>query len=179
MLLSMALLLTMACFASCSKDDDIISPERPETTDNKPISFSSSMLEEQAVTRASGLEDIQTSFTVYGYKNDAFDSGTNSYTSYQTVFPGFVVNWTINSAYTTTSNTSDWEYVGITSDQTIKYWDFGANAYRFIGYALGKATDDPSMLPQMRLLLPRPISTGSGSVQATVQFTRTSCLASL
>ena len=143
-LLSMALLLTMACFGSCSKDDDIVSPERPETTDNKPISFSSSMLEGQAVTRASGLEDIQTSFTVYGFKNDAFDSGTNSYTSYQTVFPGFVVNWSINSAYTTTSNTSDWEYVGITSDQTIKYWDFGANAYRFFGYALGKATDDPA-----------------------------------
>ena len=144
MLLSMALLLTMICFASCSKDDDVVNPEKPETTDNKPISFSGSMLEGQSVTRASGLEDKQTSFTVYGYKNDAFDSGTNSYTSYQTVFPGFIVNWTDNSAYTTTSNTSDWEYVGITSDQTIKFWDFGASAYRFFGYALGKATEDPA-----------------------------------
>ena len=143
-LLSMALLLTMACFASCSKDDDVVSPDQPVTTEEKPISFSGSMLEEQAVTRASGLEEIQTSFTVYGYKNDAFDSNSGSYTSYQTVFPGFTVNWIDNSAYTTTSNTSDWEYVGITSEQTIKYWDFGANAYRFFGYALGKATSDPA-----------------------------------
>ena len=172
MLLSMALLLTMACFASCSKDDDIVSPERPETTDNKPISFSSSMLEGQAVTRASGLEDIQTSFTVYGYKNDAFDNGTNSYTSYQTVFPGFVVNWTVNSAYTTTSNTSDWEYVGITSDQTIKYWDFGANAYRFFGYALGKATDDPatSIVPVTANTSSSPV-TLSATVDASTDAT--------
>ena len=172
MLLSMALLLTMACFASCSKDDDIITPEKLETTDNKPISFSGSMLEGQAVTRASGLEDIQTSFTVYGYKNDAFDSGTNSYTSYQTVFPGFVVNWTINSAYTTTSNTSDWEYVGITSDQTIKYWDFGANAYRFFGYALGKATDDPttSIVPVTANTSSSPV-TLSATVDASTDAT--------
>ena len=143
-LLSMALLLTMACFASCSNEDDVVGPDQPATTDNKPISFSGSMLKEQAVTRASGLEETQTSFTVYGFKNDAFDSSSGSYTSYQTVFPGFTVNWTSNSAYTTTSNTSDWEYVGISSDQTIKYWDFGANAYRFFGYSLGKATADPA-----------------------------------
>ncbi len=168
----MALLLTMVCFGSCSKDDDIVSPERPETTDNKPISFSSSMLEGQAVTRASGLEDIQTSFTVYGYKNDAFDNGTNSYTSYQTVFPGFVVNWTVNSAYTTTSNTSDWNYVGITSDQTIKYWDFSANAYRFFGYALGNATDDPatSIVPVTANTSSSPV-TLSATVDASTDAT--------
>jgi len=166
MLLSMVLVLTMACFASCTKDNDVIvTPDVPETTDDMPITFSGSIPEGKTVTRATGLEASQTSFTVYGYKNDAYESG--SYTSYQTVFPGFSVNWTDNSAYTTTSNTSDWEYVGITPSQTIKYWDWGANAYRFFAYASGSSTD------AVTVTAVAPVSAGSASGSVPVSATLT------
>ncbi len=134
----MSLTLLLALLPSCSTDDPESSLPTPDL--ETPISFSGSMPDDQSVTRASGLEDSQTTFTVYGYKNDAYDSSTGSYTSYQTVFPGFTVNYGANTAYTSTSNTSDWEYVGITAEQTIKYWDWGANAYRFFAYALGSGS---------------------------------------
>ena len=90
-----------------------------------PITFNGSQGIEAAVTRASGtpLSEKAQQFHVWGYKNMQ-----NSPT--QTVFPGYRVDWGANTAYTTTSNTNNWEYVGI-SDQTIKYWDWGAQAYRF------------------------------------------------
>ncbi len=128
--------------AAGSAGSDDSEPVAP-VEQREAISFSSGLQEEQEITsggsgskkmtRAAGLESTATSFKVWGYKNDAV-TGDN-YTSYQTVFPGFTVNWTDNTAYSTTSNTHDWEYVGVTADQTIKYWDFSAKAYRFFGVA--------------------------------------------
>lgn len=99
-----------------------------------PITFNGILPEEVETTRADEpLSNKVQTFKVWSYKNDAYDAGTNSYTSYQTVIPGFDVSYIPSSAYTTTSNTNNWEYVGIGTDQTIKYWDWGANAYRFFG----------------------------------------------
>ncbi len=152
-LLALLTACCMACSGSGSDDGtDPVEPTPPPAVNEKAISFSSGLQEEQEVTsggsgansmtRASGLETSATSFIVYGYKNDGYDTG--SYTSYQTVFPGFTVNWTDETANTTTSNTHDWEYVGVTTEQTIKYWDFSAKAYRYFAYALGTATADPA-----------------------------------
>ena len=76
-------------------------------------------------------------FTVGGFKGDG---STRS-----TVFDNYIVNWTANTAGKTESNTSDWEYVGITAAvpstisglQTIKYWDYSAAQYDFIAYSTG------------------------------------------
>ena len=130
--------------AACSGGEGVEPATVPEEGQTA-ISFIGGQQEEQAVTRAAtGLETLlnEKTFKVWGYKNDAYDAGTGSYTSYQTVMPNYVVSWTANTAYTTTTNTNDWEYVGLGtgSDQEIKYWDFGANAYRFFGYAKGNAT---------------------------------------
>lgn len=88
---------------------------------------------EEAQTRSgTPLSETETSFKVWGYKNMSYDAG--SYSDLQTVFPGYAVNWTASSMNSTTSNTHGWEYVNqqITGDeQTIKYWDWGAKAYRF------------------------------------------------
>jgi len=135
-----AFLALMILMAACSSDN-VPDP----TNDNKAISFVGGLQEEQAVTRAAqGLEDVLTNktFTVWSYKNDGYEAP--NYTSYQTVMPGYTVNWTANTAYTTTSNTNDWEYVaqGTGTNQEIKYWDYDAKAYRFFAYAKGNATND-------------------------------------
>jgi len=86
---------------------------------------------EETVTRATPLEQTTDRFVVWGYKNDSYDDVAASYTSYQSVMPAYSVRWVASTANTTTSNTHDWEYVGLGTDQTIKYWDWSANAYRF------------------------------------------------
>ena len=105
-------------------DDDLGAPQTAAVNNELvPITFNGSQGVEAAVTRASGtpLSEKAQQFHVWGYK----DMPTT-----QTVFPGYQVNWVANTAYTTTTNTNGWEYVGI-SDQSIKYWDWSANAYRF------------------------------------------------
>ena len=79
-------------------------------------------------------------FIVWGEKNEA--DGTTT-TATNLVFENYRVNYTASSAYSTTSNTKDWEYVGITpyttdkvspaitTSQTIKYWDYKASKYTF------------------------------------------------
>lgn len=137
---------------SCGGGDDatVETPPTPPTpptptTTEVPISFSGAESQEEAVSnggnrangangaanrRAAGtpLSDITHTFHVWGYKNMSENAG--NYGGTQQVIPGYQVNWSANSAATTTTNSKGWEYVGI-SDQTIKYWDWGAAAYRY------------------------------------------------
>lgn len=127
--------LIVLLFVACSGSDPV-EPDNPVEQETA-ICFSGNLTEEGEVTRAAtraGLEEVLTgdkTFMVWAYKNDAYSAG--SYTSYQSVMPGYTVNWVANTANTTTSNTHDWEYVGQGTNQTIKYWDYGAKAYRFFG----------------------------------------------
>ena len=130
-LLLIAFLLVLS---SCSKGSDEELTEQPATElpEENPILFTGSMPEPTAVTRAATLSSAgQERFTVWGYKNMSYDEGTGAYSDMQTVFPGYTVNWGSNSAGTTTSNSSNWEYVGQAPNQTIKFWDWSAKAYRF------------------------------------------------
>ncbi len=135
MALIVATLLT--CLTACSSDND--SPEEPELQTS--ISFGASLPEATNVesgTRAEGLETKNTEFTVWAYKNKALISGDGTpaspynYGNLQTVMSQYKVQWAENTANTTLTNTHDWDYIGI-DDQTIKYWDFDAKAYRFFG----------------------------------------------
>ena len=63
----------------------------------------------------------------------------------QDVFQSYTVNWATNTAGTTTTNTSNWEYTGQThyftvpsAEQTIKYWDFEQDYYNFCAFSVGK-----------------------------------------
>lgn len=106
-------------------------------------------------TRAEGKDAataLGNQFIVYGEKGSITNAAP---TDGNLVFPNYQVNYADNTAYTTTSNTKGWEYVGLThssnyqnnikrkatsdatpinaSDavQTIKYWDYGAANYIF------------------------------------------------
>lgn len=78
-------------------------------------------------------------FVVLGYKGDAALSSSSL-----NVFDYYNVNYVVNTAGTTESNSSDWEYVaqevnGLSSvtSQTIKYWDFAKKQYDFIAFSKG------------------------------------------
>ena len=110
-----------------------------------PIRFSGAMAEEQTVsagvkgqgTRAAGtpLSDKTTDFHVFAIKNMSYDE-TDGYGDLQYVIVNYHVQYADGSANSSTSNTNGWDYV-ITAypDQTIKYWDWDAKAYRFFGAA--------------------------------------------
>ena len=119
--------------ASCSSSDsEQLTGGVEEKELLTPIRFASGLYEEQSVTRAGeSLSEYATSFRVWAYKDMSYDEGTAVFGGGQTVIGGYTVNWHANSAATTTSNSDNWEYVGEAPNQTIKYWDWSAKAYRF------------------------------------------------
>ncbi len=158
-LLLAAVMLTVGCGSGSGDEPGTPSPVTPNpgttpgtdpSDSTTPIAFSAQQQEDQYVTRAgqaaqrgtraAGLETLlpegSQSFKVWGYKNMGSDG-----TTFQNVFPGYTVNYKSSSAHTTTSNTDGWEYVNQgPGEQTIKYWDHNATAYRFFGVAPATAT---------------------------------------
>ena len=86
------------------------------------------------------LSDLANTFQVWAFKNMSYEESTESYAALQEVMHDYTVNWRENSANTTTSNSSGWEYVNQQpsgrTEQSIKYWDLSAKAYKFFGYVL-------------------------------------------
>lgn len=138
------------CLLSCSspEQDDLLIPEPLKGS----ISFggNSGTWQDAPTTRAEekGLETISTSFKVWGYKTIEGNKDAG-FDHSQNVMDGYTVNWTQQTANTTSSNTADWEYVGIHNDelhtdQTIKYWDYSATSYRFFAYSSPTAAGNSS-----------------------------------
>ena len=131
----------IVCLVSCSSDspaDIIEEPQEPPVT-GTAIAFAADKQQEQMITRSTGLEEQGvTTFKVWGYKNMTYNDN-DGYGGLQTVMNGYTVKWTANSAATTTTNSCGWEYVNQQpigeEEQTIKYWDYSAKAYRFFGVA--------------------------------------------
>lgn len=104
---------------------------------NEAIAFDGGF---KAVTRAGKVgadaaDLLGNQFIVAGFK---FANNTR-----QDVFLSYTVNWATNTAGTTTTNTSDWEYTGKdnyfgSAGQTIKYWDWSQDYYNFCAYSVGK-----------------------------------------
>lgn len=157
--------LAIVALASCT-DSEFVgdnSPDNTPTANEKAIVFNSGA---KTVTRADHVgadaaSMLNNKFIVGGFKG-SYTSGQdlqNVTEATGKVFDNYVVEWTANTAGTTTSNTSDWEYVGITAlapseiasdptvvtdpeqrtKQTIKYWDYSASQYDFIAYSTGNA----------------------------------------
>ena len=122
--------MTVGCGPASEEDTEL--PVPPQPGSETPIAFSGNLSDEGAVTRAEGLETYYHNFKVWAFKNP-------SQNTIQVVMDGYNVNWIANTANTTSSNTDNWEYVNQQDvgnvEQSIKYWDFSATAYRFFGVA--------------------------------------------
>ena len=145
------LMVLVACGGGGGDDTAVVTPPpTPDpptpttpTTTEVAINFSGSESQEDAVTRAAGkpLSELGVSqFTVWGYKNMSYAEGV--YGGLQTVFPGYQVDWQSGSAATTLTNSTGWEYVKADPEQTIKYWDFSAKAYRYFAVTGGLTGTD-------------------------------------
>lgn len=143
--------LAVLALASCS-DNEFLGDEHAQhiAKGETPISFTSGAAwltrADHIGADAAGL--LNSNFVVEGIKGDG---------STQTeVFDHYNVNWTESSKNTTESNTADWEYVGIgkhglsaASKQTIKYWDFAAKQYDFVGFSYGKSDYTKAVLSEI------------------------------
>lgn len=129
--------------AACSSDEYLGElPSQPQS-ESTAIMFGSNI---GKMTRADkvGAEAaalLGKKFTVEGSKTVSDEQ--------KEVFDDYLVKWAENTAGTTESNTSDWEYVGTAAvapssiagnTQTIKYWDYSASQYDFAAYSTGTAT---------------------------------------
>lgn len=138
--------------ASCTSDEFTGDKALGEANEQAPISFSFDVpnATRANATGATAATALGNQFIVYGEKSETDDGAapvTNGSTTHQLVFRNYVVNYVDNTAYTTTSNTKNWEYVGITpaygtnvtpqadETQTIKYWDYSATNYVFTAFS--------------------------------------------
>ena len=149
--------IALASLGSCSSDEFVGEVQNPNTNsqENGAISFTSGS---KAVTRALSNSEsaalLNKNFVLFGTKTKE--------TTTSTVFNNYQANYVTNTAYTTESNSNNWEYVsynnvpggvsnntGVTAfansndntgkvAQTIKYWDYATDQYDFAAYSLGK-----------------------------------------
>ena len=145
--------IALISLAGCTNDEFVGNQELGEANGHKPICFNFAV---PTITRADNegadaAAKLNNQFIVYGEKNETSASAPSDG---NLVFQNYQVNYLDNTAYTTTSNTMNWEYVGYahssayvtnistsTNDvQTIKYWDYGASNYVFT--AISAKPDD-------------------------------------
>lgn len=139
------------CLLSCStpEQDDLLIPEPQQGS----ISFggNSGSWQDAPTSRAgeTGLETIEKSFRVWGYKNTGGNK-TDGFTEPQKVMDGYIVNWNQPA----TGNTGSWEYSGIknlnlnNATQTVKYWDYSATCYRYFAFSPENANVTTTLLQE-------------------------------
>lgn len=134
--------------ASCANDDFLGENPgtTPQTKEESPILFSggATNLTRADLYGAEAATKLGNKFVVYGTKhmeNAEDETADND----NVVFKNFQVAWQENTAGTTESNSSNWEYVNLQSydaqpeHQGIKYWDYNADkGYTFYAFSYHK-----------------------------------------
>lgn len=148
--------------ASCTSEEFMGDDTILEQNSNDPILFESNSPRVTRAAGAEAAQILGYSFKVYATKttegptnNDNDDVHSNVFalnTFHETSNNPYWVWYTDNSAGNTKSNTKNWDYVGtssgtpspsygtegykvtLTSDQTIKYWDYSAKKYIFTAF---------------------------------------------
>lgn len=132
---------TSLALVGCQTDDILDSRPGSEQSANTAIRFDGEAGNISRATSNTGNTDVKLDyqFKMYGVKK--VNNGENA--SYQDVFKDYSL-WS-ETANNTTSNTKGWEYVGSANSthgsgnvtigaqsQTIKYWDYSSDDYRFV-----------------------------------------------
>ena len=144
--------VALVALASCSSDELVGDPSPTVVTDPAPeapsaILFSSAS---KSITRADFTGADAAKLLGNKFVVSAKKGSTTAATDGSITFDNYVVEYAENTAHTTESNTTNWEYVGkgrikhaidhgITS-QTIKYWDYSQPQYDFIAWSTGSKT---------------------------------------
>jgi hypothetical protein len=139
--------------ASCANDDFLGENPgtTPQTKEESPILFSggATNLTRADLYGAEAATKLGNKFVVYGTKHMENNAEDETADNDNVVFKNFQVAWQENTAGTTESNSSNWEYVGKQSydaqskPQGIKYWDYNADkGYTF--YAFSYHKDSPT-----------------------------------
>ena len=128
---------------ACTNDDIVEDVVVNSPSQEIPIAFGStrSFATRADITGAEAANLLGKKFVVSGYK------GSSTATLGNIVFDNYLVVYEENTANTTESNSTNWEYVGkgriqpaidngITA-QTIKYWDYSKPQYDFIAWSTG------------------------------------------
>lgn len=141
------LTLAAALLTGCASDEFTGRKANPDGEVAITFSSGANGMTRADKTGADAATLLGNNFVVEGVKGDGVD-----YSEAQVVFDHYNVNWTTNTAGSTESNSSNWEYVGQSVStnpvpvnaqmQTIKFWDFGAEQYDFI--AMSKGTGNAS-----------------------------------
>lgn len=140
-----ALMALAACSDSIGESPSVVvTPPPPVESQGDPILFGSSSSGPTRAYQYVGAEAaamLGRQFVVSGYK------GSSTARVGSIVYDNYAVNWYENSAQTTESNATNWEYVaqpriqhaidnGVTQ-QTLKYWDYSVSQYDFIAWSTG------------------------------------------
>lgn len=146
---------SVLALASCSSDDFLgENSGNGQNAANSVINFGGGTTKTTRATSNSTYktENLQKNgFWVYGTKHSATEDKTAN--NDQAVYTNYLLTYTEGTANNTQSNTAGWEYVGVDNSlyrknvtpkvdeaQTIKYWDYSADAYTF--YAATANPDD-------------------------------------
>lgn len=147
--INLLLIAAAGLFAASCVSDDLVTntQDGPIVESESPILFGTTKkgMTRADVTGAEAAVLLGNRFVVSGKKGT-----TTAATDGSIVFDNYLVEWAENTANTTESNSSNWEYVGkgrikhaidhgITA-QTIKYWDYSKAQYDFIAWSTGTKT---------------------------------------
>ena len=135
------LVLTCCTGEDLSETPPVVKPPKQDV----PILFSftrgNTTRAENYFTGAEAARLLGNKFVVTGFK------GEKTATPGSIVFDNYLVEYAENTANTTESNSSNWEYVGKTpiahattngiTSQTIKYWDYSVDQYDFFAWSTG------------------------------------------
>lgn len=161
--------IAAVALAGCTNDDTIVSNENElNVSDGISFRMSAKMPTRAEHVGADAAKLLNNKFVVGGFKGA---KSTNNIVNGE-VFDDYLVLWKSNTAGTTESNTSDWEYVGETAvapssvagaKQAIKYWDYSSGQYDFMAYSTGTANVITSGDPSAGQVLVSPISANKAS----------------
>ena len=134
-LISLVLMSLASGLQSCAEKEEV-NDILPAPESQFAISFGGDIAEEAATTTRAD-QPLNKDFIVYGYK--ALADGQASL-----VFPAYNVYYDGSSAGSSADNTHGYYYVNPDEGQSVKYWDYGAQQYRYWGYVKNADKITPS-----------------------------------